>query len=230
MKNNTFEKDRADFLYEAEMLLEQNKLQESFNLAEERLQSLPADADTFVVAGNALICMGKLDEARDILCEVGENISELSLVYDRLGDIYRKKGFYQDAAACYEKFISLHPDAAKAREVIEKMSLLEQEDKPVNEDNIIFGENIPEPELFTVTLADLYIKQGHFQVAEKILLEIIKREPQNIQAAEKLNSLRESSSLKSSANAEFLRSDNLIKVLSSWLKNIERLKINAAGK
>jgi len=230
MRNNTFEEDRTNFLSEAEKLFELNKLQEAFNLAGERLRSLPADADAHVVAGNALLGMGRVDEARDVLQEIGEIISGLSLVYERMGDIYRKKGFHQDAAVCYEKFISLHPSAEDARKVIEKMILLEQEDQPVTEGGMIYDENIPAPELFTVTLAELYIKQGHLQVAAEILKEIIGREPQNSQAVAKLDSLMAELASKSSASAKFSESDNLIKKLSSWLKNIDRLKIHVAEK
>ena len=230
MKNNTFEKDRSNFLCEAEMLLEQNKLMEAFDLAEERLRSFPADADAYVVAGKSLLGRGRVDEARDVLQEVGEIISGLSLVYDRMGDIYRKKGFHQDAAICYEKFISLRPGAEEARKVIEKMILLEQEDQPVTEVGMIYDENIPGQELFTVTLAELYIKQGHLQVAAEILKEIIWKEPQNNQAVAKLDSLMAALALKSSASAKFVESNNLIKTLSSWLKNIDRLKIHAAEK
>ena len=230
MENNTFEQDRSDFLCEAEKLQQQNKLQEAFNLAGERLRSLPADADAHVVAGNALLGMGRVDEARDILREVGEMISGLALVYDRLGDIYRKKGFHQDAAVCYEKFISLRPGAEDARKVIEKMILLEQEDQPVTEVGMIYDENIPDPELFTVTLAELYIKQGHLQVAAEILKEIIGRDPQNSQAVAKLDSLMAELAPKSSASAKFVESNNLIKTLSSWLKNIDRLKMHVTEK
>ena len=224
------EKDRSNFLYEAEKLLEQNKLMEAFNLAGERLRSFPADADAHLIAGNALLGMGKVDEARDVLREVGEIISGLALVYDRMGDIYRKKGFHQDAAVCYEKFISLHPGAEEARKVIGKMILLEQEDQPVPEVGMIYDENIPDPELFTVTLAELYIKQGHLQVAAEILKEIIWREPQNSQAVAKLESLKAALDPKSSANEKFVETDNLIKTLSAWLKNIDRLKMHAAEK
>ena len=230
MKNNTFEEDRANFLGEAEILLQQNKLQEAFNLAGERLRSFPADADAHVVAGSSLLGMGRVDEARDVLQEVGEIISGLSLVYDRMGDIYRKKGFHQDAAVCYEKFISLHPGAEDARKVIEKMILLEQEDQPVTEGDMIYDENIPDPELFTVTLAELYIKQGHLQVAAEILKEIIWRQPQNSQAVAKLDSLKAALDPKSSASEKFVESNNLIKTLASWLKNIDRLKMHVAEK
>lgn len=224
------EKDRSNFLYEAEKLLEQNKLMEAFNLAGERLRSFPADADAHLIAGNALLGMGKVDEARDVLREVGEIISRLALVYDRMGDIYRKKGFHQAAAVCYEKFISLHPGDEEARNVIGKMILLEQEDQPVPEVGMIYDENIPDPELFTVTLAELYIKQGHLQVAADILKEIIWREPQNSQAVAKLESLKAALDPKSSANEKFVETDNLIKALSAWLKNIDRLKMHAAEK
>lgn len=228
MENNISDKDRKNFLNEAEKLLEQNKFPDALNLAQERLRFFPADADAYVVAGSALIGMGRIDEARNILRTVVNIISELSFVYDRIGDVYQKNGFHQDAAFCYEKFLSLHPGAEDARMVIEKMTLLDQEDHPVNEIDII-DENIPEPELFTVTLADLYIRQGHFPEACKILEEIINKEPQNVQAAKKLDMLKKALDSSSHVGEEF-ESDKLIKTLSSWLKNVDRLKIHATNK
>ena len=230
MERNTFEEEHFYFITKAEKLLEQNKLREAFNLAGERLRSFPADADAHVVAGNSLLGMGRVDEARNVLQEVGEIISGLAFVYDRLGDIYRKKGFHKDAAVCYEKFISLHPSAEDARKVIEKMILLEQEDQPVTEVGMIYDENLPSPELFTVTLAELYLKQGHLQVAAEILKEIISREPQNSQAVAKLDSLKAALNPKSSPGAKCVETDNLIKTLTAWLKNIDRLKMHVAEK
>jgi len=228
MKKNTSEKDHRNFLNEAEMLLEQNKFPDALNLAQERLRLMPADADAYVIAASALIGMGRSNEARDILKDVGMIISDFSFVYDRVGDAYRKSGFHQDAAFCYEQFLSLHPGADDARMVIEKMTLLDQEDHPVNEIDVI-DENIPEPELFTVTLADLYIRQGHFPEARRILEEIVKKEPQNVQAAKKLDMLRKALEPATTVGEKF-DSDKLIKVLSSWLHNIDRLKIHATDK
>jgi tetratricopeptide (TPR) repeat protein len=230
MKINTFDEDRADFIYEAEALLERNNLPAALNLARERLRSFPADADARIIACSALVGMGRLDDLREILREVEELISGLSLVYERAGDIYREKGFYHDAAVYYEKFISLHPDAEKAREVIGKMALLEQEDNPVAGTATVHNENIPEQELFTTTLAQLYIKQGHLQDAEIILEEIIKKDPQNTHALDMLDKLKVSLVLQSAADGKNLKSDHLIKTLSAWLQNIERLKINATEK
>jgi tetratricopeptide (TPR) repeat protein len=230
MKNNTFEGERADFIDESEELLRQNNLLKALNLATERLNSFPVDTDAHIVMCNALIGMGRLDDVREVLRSLGEIVSGLILVYERVGDTYREKGFHQDAAVCYEKVISLHPGAQKAREVIGKMFLLEQEDNPVPEIEVIHNENVPEPEFFTITLAQLYIKQGHLLDAEIILEEVIKKEPQNAQALAMLDKLKTSLNSQSSANGNFPELDNLIKTLSSWLENIERLKINAAEK
>ncbi|MBE3085820.1 MAG: tetratricopeptide repeat protein [Bacteroidetes bacterium] len=230
MESNNFEEARMNFLDEAEKLLQQNMLPQALNLAEERLRSLPVDVDAYVIAGNALIGMGRVNEARDILREVEEIISGLSLIYDRMGDIYRKKGFHQDAAICYEKFIALNPNAEKAREVIEKMALLEQEDRPVAEVDMPGDNGILKPDFFTVTLAELYIRQGHLQVAAGILKEIIKREPQNLQAVAKLDTVKTAIALKSSARGDVVRSNHLAETLTRWLENIDRLKKHAAEK
>jgi len=230
MKNNTFEGERDDFLDESKELLGQNNLLKALNLARERLNSFPVDADAHIVMCNALIGMGRLNDVREVLRNLGEIVSGLILVYERVGDTYREKGFHQDAAACYEKVISLHPGAQKAREVIGKMFLLEQEDNPVPEVDVIYNENIPEPEFFTLTLAQLYIKQGHLLDAEIILEEVIKKEPQNAQALAVLDKLKTSLVSQSSANGNFPEPGNLIKTLSSWLENIKRLNINAAEK
>jgi FimV-like protein len=232
MKNNTFDGDRADFLYEAEELLRQNNMLKAFNLAGERLQSFPADPDAYIVKCSALMRMGRIDDVRETLREVDAVISGLTIVYERVGDAYREKGFHQDAAVCYEKVMSLHPGAEKARDVIGKMFLLEQEDNPVNTEksDTVHTEDIPEPEFFTITLAQLYIEQGHLQDAEIILEEVLKKEPQNAQARSMLDALKASPDFPSAANEKLLSIDALIRTLSSWLKNIERLKINAAGK
>ncbi|MFA5321535.1 MAG: tetratricopeptide repeat protein [Smithella sp.] len=228
MKNNSFEKKRADFLSKAQEFLQEGNLSDALNLAGERLQDIPADADALGVYCEAMIGMGRLDEMRAALKETEEIIAGLNLVYERAGDACREKGFHQEAAVWYEKFISLRPEARKAGEIIEKMTLLNQEDSVSEEVNIPGNENITEQEFFTVTLARLYIKQGHLQDAEVILEEIINKEPDNTQALAMLKELRGSQDFPSAENEKNIKNDNLIKTLSSWLKNIERLKRNAA--
>ncbi|HON58822.1 MAG TPA: tetratricopeptide repeat protein [Smithella sp.] len=229
MKNAVFERNRNLFIYEAEDLLRANKLSEAMALALERLSVFPADADAHVVLCSALVGLGRVEDAREAMLEFGERLSEMALVYERVGDLYRKKGFYRDAADCYEKLLALHPDAQKARDIITKMSLLEQEDRPLQDAPVdeLFEKSIPEPEMFTVTMADLYIQQGHFPEAVKILEEILRKDPQNTEAAETLNNLRSAVLDKPELKKTSAKNQKLIETLSLWLQNIERLKANA---
>jgi tetratricopeptide (TPR) repeat protein len=230
MENNDSEKDRINFLSEAETLLQQNKLPEALSLAEARLRRLPLDVDARVIAGSVYIGMGRVDEARDILREVEKIISGLSLIYVRMGDIYGGKGFYRDAVICYQKYISLNPTSDKAKEVVWKIALLEQEEPLITDIDSIDNENTPKPEFSTVTLADLYIKQGHFKIAAEVLEKILEKEPENVLARTKLDTVTTAIALKSSVNRDIIQSDNLAKTLSCWLENITKLKKHAAEK
>jgi len=78
MKINSFEKDNAEFIYEAESLLERNNLTEALNLARERLQLFPADANAYAVCCNALIGMGRIEEMRELLNDVAKIIAGLN--------------------------------------------------------------------------------------------------------------------------------------------------------
>ncbi|MGA2526392.1 MAG: tetratricopeptide repeat protein [Smithellaceae bacterium] len=230
MDNNNAEKDRMNFLDQAEDLLQHNMFSEALSLAEARLARLPLDVDARVIASNVFIGMGRVDEARDVLREVEKIISGLSLVYVRVGDIYREKGFYRDAVICYQKYISWNPTSDKAEEVVGKIALLEQEEPLIADMDSTDNENTSKPEFYTVTLADLYIKQGHFKMAAEVLEKILEEEPENVLARTKLDTITTAIALKSPVNGDIVQSDNLAKTLSCWLENINRLKKHAAEK
>lgn len=229
MENDNFNEDRNTFLQKADALLRKNNMPAVLSLASQRLQNYPADADALGIYCEALIGVGRIEEMRQWLIRVANIITGLNLVHERAGDACRENGFHQEAAACYEKFISLRPEAEKAAEIIGKMALLEQEDKPL----VSAGDKgkSPEGEFFTVTLAQLYIDQGHHQDAEVILEEIIKKEPHNEQALAMLVELRNAMRAPSlTENKNGNPNDKLIRIFSTWLKNIERLKMNAASR
>lgn len=64
-------------------------------------------------------------------------------------------------------------------------------------------------------------------MALDILTEIIKREPANVQARVKLDTVKAAIALKSSAGDSVAVTNNLIKTLSCWLDNIGGLKKHA---
>jgi tetratricopeptide (TPR) repeat protein len=171
--------------------------------------------------------MGRIDDARSILRKVEEKISSLSVMYARMGDIYHKNGFIRDAVICYRKYIILNPTADHAKEIKEKLILCEQEE-PQQEDMEEPGDiNLPRPDFYTVTLADLYIKQGHLKMAAEVLQDIISKEPANIQARAKLDTVKAAIALKSIADIKATTSGELVNILSSWLENVSRIKEHA---
>jgi tetratricopeptide (TPR) repeat protein len=227
MDNNNFEEDRTNFMNQAESFLQQNLLSQTLAIAEQRLKQFPADVDAHVIAGDVLARMGRIDEALDILRKVEKIISDLSVVYVRIGDIYQKNGFNRDASICYQKYNALNPTVDQTKEITEKLILPEQEESPRAEIEETGDINLPRPDFYTVTLADLYIKQGHLKMAAEVLQEIIRKEPANIQAGAKLDTVKAAISLKSAAGDKVTGSGDLINILSRWLENVGRIKNNA---
>jgi len=81
-----------------------------------------------------------------------------------------------------------------------------------------------------VTLADLYIRQGHFSMAAEILETIIQNEPDNELARTTLETVQEAITMQKSTKIDAAQSDFLIATMTRWLENINRLKSNDAKK
>jgi tetratricopeptide (TPR) repeat protein len=227
MENINFENDRIEFLKQIDNFIIKNMLPDALGLAQERLKQFPQDIDAQVTAIDVLMKLGRVDEARKIVSQVEKNIAELSVVYKRLGDIDRKNGFNRDASAFYQKYISFNPHAEDANNIREIISLLEQQEFSTSGIEVSDDSIIPKPEFYTVTLSDLYIKQGHFKMAAEVLQEIVRREPANIQARAKLDTVKAAIAIKSANSLNQPVSENLVSTLSTWLENANRLKKHA---
>jgi thioredoxin-like negative regulator of GroEL len=111
------------------------------------------------------------------------------------------------------------------------MAFLEQDDIVTIENDIPENENkAAEKEFFTVTMAQLYIKQGHFEDAETVLEKIIKKESDNLEAINMLDDLKLTRRSPSAGVKKNPAENNLLKILTGWLRNVERLKSNAVAK
>ena len=218
-----------DFKSQVGNLLKQNLLPEALSLAQEQRRINPLDVEVHVLVGKILIHLGEFDKVRDILKQVDQTISELSFVYARMADIFSEKGLKTDAANCYRKFTNLNPISQQAAEIAEKLTFFEKQESEESDIDESGMENIPQPEFITMTLAELYIKQGHFQMASDVLAKIIKREPDNINAIARLDSVKMLSKAKT-RSAEHGDPDILVDTLSGWLANIDRLSAHATGK
>ncbi len=227
MENNQFEAERRDFVNQLESFLRQKLLSEALKMAEERLARFPDDIDAKTFINLVLIATGRIEESRDLLHSMEKDIQRLSFFYLRAADAYREKRLNPDAVACYQKFLALDPHSENSAEVAAQIALLQKELAPNHEVGQSDSSDMPKPEFYTLTLADLYIRQGHTKTAADILAEIIKREPANVQARVKLDYLKAAAALKSSPGDAAPSADILIKTLSCWLENIGGLKKHA---
>jgi tetratricopeptide (TPR) repeat protein len=227
MGNNQFEEDRLIFVNQMEIFVSQKMFAEALIMAEERLSRFPSDADARASINLTLIELGRFEESRNVLHELEKDIIRLSFGYLRAADTYRDKGLMQDAVFCYQKFLSLNPHAENSREVSEKIAQLQREECLASEVPESDSTSMAKPEFYTMTLAELYIQQGHPKMAADILAEIMKREPANVQARVKLDSVEAALALKSSSGDDVALTNNLINILSCWLDNIGRLKNHA---
>jgi tetratricopeptide (TPR) repeat protein len=223
MEADKFEEELLIFIDQIENLLQKKMLPEALRMAEERLAAYPADVDAQVFINRILIESGKIEQSRDILRRLGRDISRLSLVYLQAADSYREAGLKQDALICYQKFLTLNPLSDYSSQVVERISRLEKDGISITSDESGSPDE-PRPEFYTVTLADLYVQQGHLEMAADILTEIIARDPVNIQAKIKLDAIKMNLTRKKSRNETPSATNNLISILSCWLEHIGRLK------
>jgi tetratricopeptide (TPR) repeat protein len=226
MGTDKFEEDRLIFVNQVERFLQEKLLPEALGRAEERLAAYPADVDALVFINRILIESGKIEQSRDVLRKLEMDISRLSLVFLRAADTYRETGLNQDALLYYKKFLVLNPPSDYSSQVAERIVALEKELVPAGRDESD-GPDMPRPEFYTITLAELYLKQGHLKMAADILTEIITRDPANVQARVKLDTIKATLALKKSSGETLPAANNLKTTLSCWLENIGRLKKHA---
>ncbi|MBN1545441.1 MAG: tetratricopeptide repeat protein, partial [Syntrophaceae bacterium] len=104
-------------------------------------------------------------------------------------------------------------------------------DNTANEPADDMGTDDISPEFFTVTLAELYMRQGHSDQAREVLKTILAKNPDNEQAAIKLTAL-DGTLTKAECNVDYnpVLSDGtdldtaLIGELEGWLARLARLR------
>jgi tetratricopeptide (TPR) repeat protein len=214
---------RGAFLEEAETSLGRDDCERALDLARTRLDQLPGDPDARIVLCRIRVRQGRLEEAWEMLEDLEETLVGLSRVYALMGDICLKKGMQDSAQSYYRKFAGLNPDAPFPTEVAGGPQGC---DRPLGTDAGDEGEEgAPVPSGFqTVTLAELYIRQGHFRQAAEVLEAILQNDPGQEKAAGMLRELQETIHREASAGPP----PGVVAELSRWLDHIHRLRSHAA--
>jgi thioredoxin-like negative regulator of GroEL len=184
--------ERKAFMEEAEALLGKNDYIAVLSLAESRLKRTPGDMDARIVICRVWIDQERLEEAGKMLREMEDILASLSQIYTCMGDIYLRKGMAESAQDFYRTFVSLNPDTTMARKVSEKLKGISEQSATDSRERAEKEAAAPVSDDFqTVTLAELYARQGHLQMAEEILEAILRKGPHHPKAAELLREVRE---------------------------------------
>jgi len=213
-------KEKAAFLSTAQAYLDQSLYKEALDYAESWLKRYPMDTDANIVYCHALMKTGKLDRVEEVLEGVENTILQLSRIYAFMGDICLEGGLTREAIRFYRKFISINPETTDAEKLSHKLrTLASTPDEPVDGMEAEQDDHISQvaPDFYTVTLAELYIRQGYLQMAADVLNEILKNEPENHAAVEKLGGVN--MLLRDKKHKE-----EVVQELTRWLKNIDRMR------
>lgn len=213
---------RQSFLGAAEALLDGGDEGAALALAKERLAALPGDPDARMVACRVLIGQGRDEEAKAALAELEELVSSLGRLYREMGDRLFAKGMTDGAGIYYRRFAALSPEAPAVQEIADRIR-----DFPPAEDRKESGaeEAVEVPEDFqTVTLAELYIRQGHGDMAKEVLRAILRKDPGQERALRMLGEIGGNTG----GDKRDQKEAPVIAELTRWLDNLGRLRGHAA--
>jgi tetratricopeptide (TPR) repeat protein len=226
-------REREELLSIAEAYMEQNLYKQALHIAESWLTRYPIDADANIVRCHALLKMGELEKVNEILKDVENTVLQLSRIYNRVGDLCMDGGLTQEAIKYYRKFITLNPESPIAKDVSEKINtLVSAADGIYNRSHGANYSNIDyiASDFYTVTLSELYITQGHLDMAYDVLREILKRDPGNQLVANRLKDVRAmiNEDKKEDEYSHLRKNEAVVQELTRWLNNIDRLKSYAS--
>ena len=213
-------KEKAEFLSKTRATLDQSLYQEAIDLAESWLKQHPKDEDAYIVCCHAFMRMGKLDRIEDVLARVDDAILQLSRVFSFMGDLCLEGGLTGEAVRFYRKVLSINPESMAVKTIADKLQRLPSSaETPSLDDNSEDDDHAGQvaPDFYTITLADLYIRQGYFQMAMDVLNEILKVDPHHPLVAERLHEVK--GMLESKRHKE-----EVVRELTRWLKNIDRIR------
>jgi uncharacterized protein HemY len=224
--------DEVFDLKAAQACLDENRHEEAVSIAEIRLKQVPDDIDAKIILCQGLLRLGKLERLHQLLQEVDATICRLSKVYIRLGELCRISGLLAEA----DNFISKYEALSS---VFAETELLESAGFEAIISDAVSVEPVTEtdatdisPEFYTVTLADLYLRQGHLEQARKVLETIVENAPGNMEASRRLLELNGASAVDvperpesaGSISEEVAYNHALVAKLESWLVRINQLR------
>ncbi|MDD5167442.1 MAG: tetratricopeptide repeat protein [Syntrophales bacterium] len=216
--------DREVFIVRTDILLAQGSYEEARALSRERLTKFSDDPDAMMVLCRASLEMDNLDEARAALDTLERLHLQLVRIYKDMGDAYLRRDMDREALDCFRKGMILLPEAGDVGQISRTMAeALSAFDKSDREEADHDGLAHVMPDFYTLTMADLYLKQGHVEMALEVLEAIGSREPENELVRERLEQLKAEMSRQPGMTLKTPQGA-VLDELERWLNNIGRIR------
>ncbi len=185
------------FIQLAEAHLLQGRYEEAIRICQEGLEKTPEDLRGRAVLGKCYLEKGMFAEAKQVLEKVAEEIEECLPVFKLLSQVYLQEktaepALYRAPEREEPKTSSPPPEMNLRQQKLEEQSIPVNTD--IQEGPAIQGRAHPEDQrpkmMQTDTLAEIYLKQGHWKKALLIYQEILAREPDNSEVQGKYEMLK----------------------------------------
>jgi tetratricopeptide (TPR) repeat protein len=191
------------FVYLAEAYLERGMHEEAIDTCVNGLRLRPHDLRARVILGLSFFRTGELERAEAELLKAKEMLEINAVAYEALAEIYDGKGEFEQAGRYREIFRAFYPKEVAGSEA--EISPTEA----VSED--VLSEDA---EVATVTMAELYVRQGHPEKAAAIYRKILETAPDTVGVEDRLKKLER----------ELGRSEkdrSLLAVLEAWRSDLQ---------
>lgn len=175
----------------ADAYRKQGSLEEAFNICKKGLAKHPTYTSARVVLGRIYQEKGNSEEATVEFKKVLEIDPENLMAHSLLGAIYIQKGDYQSAIEEYQKALTLNPDDEETqrslKQAIERAAGEQKSPAPSKrEASVPEKKTTAKESTATLTIAELYLKQGHLDKAVEVYQELLANDPQNLMVRQKL--------------------------------------------
>jgi len=168
------------FVYLAEALFERSMYTEAIETCLNGLRLHPHDLRARVILGLSYLRTEKLDRAESELLRAKEILEINMAAYQGLAELYERKGD-EEMSSLYRRLYELiqSPEAVAAAEPEGSPQIEPEVELPAEE----------EPEVATLTMAELYTQQGHLDKAAAVYRTLLETSPESPEVATRLAEL-----------------------------------------
>lgn len=199
--------DSLAFAPLADAYRREGNLEEALKVCKRGLEKHPSYTSARVVFGRILQDKGNHEEAAAEFKKVLDADPENLMAHSLMGSIYVSKGDFQAAIEEYQKILTLNPDdeetQASLKQAIEKAAGEQKKQKPAKKEPEGSGAKGQTREsTASLTIAELYLKQGHFDKAIEVYQELLANDPQNLMLRQKLSEIVDRQQKEMGTNAQ----------------------------